>query len=83
VTGPVSAARRALASRFDLSLSANQRKLDAAEQLAELADKAGMPLIEMAIAFVLRHPAGSDHQLRRRRGGSARPCRRSHDASKP
>src|SRR5437764_775010 len=54
---PASAARRQLANRFDLSLAANQRKLDAAEQLAELAEKAGMTLIEMAIAFVLRHPA--------------------------
>ena len=56
---PASAARRALANRFDLSLSANQRKLDAVEQLAELAEEAGMTLIEMAIAFVLRHPAVS------------------------
>jgi aryl-alcohol dehydrogenase-like predicted oxidoreductase len=54
-----SAARRALANRFDLSLPANQRKLDAVEQLAELAEEAGMTLIEMAIAFVLRHPAVS------------------------
>ena|ERR1700693_3521725 len=40
-----------------MSLPANQRKLDATEQLAELADKAGMTLVELAIAFVLRHPA--------------------------
>jgi aryl-alcohol dehydrogenase-like predicted oxidoreductase len=57
VTGPASAARRALANRFDMSLPANQRKLDATEQLAELADKSGMTLIQLAIAFVLRHPA--------------------------
>ncbi len=57
VQGPASVARQRLANRFDMSLPANQRKLDAAEQLAELADKAGMTLIEMAIAFVLRHPA--------------------------
>jgi aryl-alcohol dehydrogenase-like predicted oxidoreductase len=57
VTGPASVARQRLVDRFDMSLSANQRKLDAAEQLAELAEKAGMALIEMAIAFVLRHPA--------------------------
>ncbi|MGO9505546.1 MAG: aldo/keto reductase [Streptosporangiaceae bacterium] len=44
-------------SRQPGRLPANQRKLDAAEQLAELADKAGMTLIELAIAFVLRHPA--------------------------
>jgi aryl-alcohol dehydrogenase-like predicted oxidoreductase len=54
---PASAARRALANRFDLSLAANQRKLDAVEQLAKVAAEAGMTLIELAIAFVLRHPA--------------------------
>jgi aryl-alcohol dehydrogenase-like predicted oxidoreductase len=54
---PFSAARRLLSGRFDMSAPANQRKLEAVEQLAELADKAGMSLIEMAIAFVLRHPA--------------------------
>ncbi len=42
-----------------MSLEANQRKLDAAEKLAELANEAGMTLIQMAIAFVLRHPAVS------------------------
>jgi aryl-alcohol dehydrogenase-like predicted oxidoreductase len=57
VQGPVSVARQRLANRFDMSLAANQRKLEAAEQLAELADQAGLTLIQMAIAFVLRHPA--------------------------
>ena len=46
-----------LPERFDLSQPANQRKLDAVEELAVLADEAGMPLIELAIAFVLNHPA--------------------------
>jgi aryl-alcohol dehydrogenase-like predicted oxidoreductase len=55
--GPLSPARRKLANRFDLSLSENQRKLTAAEQLGELAEESGMTLIELAIAFVLRHPA--------------------------
>jgi aryl-alcohol dehydrogenase-like predicted oxidoreductase len=54
---PFSAARRRLAERFDLSLPANQRKLEAAEALAKLAEEAGMSLIEMAIAFVLNYPA--------------------------
>jgi len=53
--GPHAAMRPA--SRFDMSLPENQRKLAAAGQLGELADKAGITLIEMAIAFVLRHPA--------------------------
>jgi aryl-alcohol dehydrogenase-like predicted oxidoreductase len=57
-TGQHNSTRAArLPDRFDLSLPANQRKLDAAEQLAQLAEQAGMTLVEMAIAFVLRHPA--------------------------
>ena len=36
---------------------ANQRKLDAVEELAQLADEAGITLIQLAIAFVLNHPA--------------------------
>jgi aryl-alcohol dehydrogenase-like predicted oxidoreductase len=43
--------------RYDLSLPENQRKLDAADALARLAEEAGMTLIEMALAFVIRHPA--------------------------
>jgi aryl-alcohol dehydrogenase-like predicted oxidoreductase len=43
--------------RYDLSLPENQRKLDAADRLAQLAEEAGLTLIELAIAFVLRHPA--------------------------
>jgi aryl-alcohol dehydrogenase-like predicted oxidoreductase len=54
---PFSAARRRLAERFDLALPANQRKLEAAEALAQLAEEAGMSLIELAIALVLNHPA--------------------------
>ncbi|GAA0911795.1 aldo/keto reductase [Virgisporangium aurantiacum] len=54
-SGPTAAARPAV--RFDMSLPENQRKLDAADALAQLADKAGISLIELAIAFVLRHPA--------------------------
>jgi aryl-alcohol dehydrogenase-like predicted oxidoreductase len=46
-----------LPQRYDLSLPDNQRKLEAAEALAVLAEQAGMTLIEMAIAFVMRHPA--------------------------
>ena len=46
-----------LPERFDLSRPANQRKLDAVEALAQLADQTGITLIQMAIAFVLNHPA--------------------------
>ncbi len=42
---------------FDLSRPANQRKLDAVEALAVLAEKTGISMIEMAVAFVIRHPA--------------------------
>jgi aryl-alcohol dehydrogenase-like predicted oxidoreductase len=44
-------------ARWDLSLEVNQRKLAAADALATLAEDAGMTLIELAIAFVVRHPA--------------------------
>jgi len=56
-TTPTSPARRRLANRYDLSLPENQRKLEAADQLAELADEAGIPLVQLAIAWVANHPA--------------------------
>ena len=40
-----------------MSLPGNQRKLEAADALAKLAEEAGITLIEMALAFVIRHPA--------------------------
>ncbi len=53
------ASRRAerIPSRYDMSDPNNQRKLEAADALARLAEEAGMTLIEMALAFVIRHPA--------------------------
>jgi aryl-alcohol dehydrogenase-like predicted oxidoreductase len=45
-----------LPGRYDLSLPENQRKLEVADALGKLADEAGITLIEMAIAFVIRHP---------------------------
>ena len=48
---------RADPGRYDMSLPGNQRKLEAADALAKLAEEAGMTLIEMALAFVIRHPA--------------------------
>jgi aryl-alcohol dehydrogenase-like predicted oxidoreductase len=53
---PKSSRAERLPQRFDLSLPGNQRKLEAAEQLAQLAEEAGMTLIEMALAFVINHP---------------------------
>jgi aryl-alcohol dehydrogenase-like predicted oxidoreductase len=54
---PESRRAQMLPSRYDMSLPGNQRKLDAADALGRLADEAGMTLIEMALAFVIRHPA--------------------------
>jgi aryl-alcohol dehydrogenase-like predicted oxidoreductase len=54
---PSSSRAERLPERFDLSTPANQRKLEAVEQLAELADEAGITLIQLGIAFVLNHPA--------------------------
>jgi aryl-alcohol dehydrogenase-like predicted oxidoreductase len=44
-------------ARYDLSLPENQEKLERVERLAQLAEQHGLTLIDMAIAFVLRHPA--------------------------
>ncbi|MFL5953431.1 MAG: aldo/keto reductase [Gaiellaceae bacterium] len=44
-------------ARYDLSLPGNREKLDVVERLAQLAERAGMSLIDLALAFVLRHPA--------------------------
>jgi aryl-alcohol dehydrogenase-like predicted oxidoreductase len=46
-----------LPHRFDMSLPGNQAKLEAAEKLAQLAERSGLSLIHMALAFVLCHPA--------------------------
>jgi aryl-alcohol dehydrogenase-like predicted oxidoreductase len=54
---PTSRRAERIPQRYDLSLPANQAKLEAADALAQLADEAGMSLIDMALAFVLNHPA--------------------------
>jgi len=46
-----------LPDRYDLSKPGNQAKLDAADALANLADKSGISLIHLALAFVTNHPA--------------------------
>ena len=91
---PTSPARQRLAARFDMSLAENQRKLEVVEQLAKVADDAGLSLIELAIAFVVNHPAVTsaiigprtmeqlDSQLpaagRHARRRGPRPHRRNH-----
>jgi aryl-alcohol dehydrogenase-like predicted oxidoreductase len=54
---PDSTRAQRLPARYDLSRPENQRKLEVADALARLAEEAGMTLIEMALAFVVRHPA--------------------------
>ena len=45
--------------RYDLDLPANRRKLEIVTELAAVADAAGVTLLELALAFVLEHPAVS------------------------
>jgi aryl-alcohol dehydrogenase-like predicted oxidoreductase len=54
-----SESRRAqmLPQRFDMSVPENQRKLEATYELTDLADEAGLTLIQLALAFVMEHPA--------------------------
>ncbi|HYO41049.1 MAG TPA: aldo/keto reductase [Nocardioidaceae bacterium] len=54
---PTSQRASRVPARYDLSNPANQAKLDAAEDLAVLAEQAGLSLVHLAIAFVLQHPA--------------------------
>jgi aryl-alcohol dehydrogenase-like predicted oxidoreductase len=54
---PQSTRAERIPQRYDLSLPGNQRKLEAADALASLAEEAGMSLIHMALAFVINHPA--------------------------
>lgn len=42
--------------RFDTTLPVNQARLAAVEQLAEVADQAGLTLIQLALGFVTAHP---------------------------
>jgi aryl-alcohol dehydrogenase-like predicted oxidoreductase len=45
-----------LPARYDLSIPANQQKLEIVTQLTTLADESNVTLIELALAFVLEHP---------------------------
>jgi aryl-alcohol dehydrogenase-like predicted oxidoreductase len=46
-----------LPERYDLTLPMNQQKLAAVVELEKVADDAGHSLLELALAFVLAHPA--------------------------
>jgi aryl-alcohol dehydrogenase-like predicted oxidoreductase len=54
---PASNRAARMPARYDLSNPGNQRKLEAADALAVLADKAGLSLVHLALGFVLAHPA--------------------------
>src|SRR4051794_36317782 len=56
-SSPTSPARQRLAARLDLSLPENQRKLEVVDQLQQVAEDAGLSMIELAVAFVINHPA--------------------------
>ncbi|MER5542424.1 aldo/keto reductase [Streptomyces sp. NPDC002589] len=43
--------------RFDVTFTANRARLDAVERLAEVADEAGLTMIQLALGFVTAHPA--------------------------
>ena len=51
---PTSSARPS--ARFDMSTVANQQKLEVVDALAQVAEEAGITLIQLAIAFVINHP---------------------------
>jgi aryl-alcohol dehydrogenase-like predicted oxidoreductase len=58
ITGPSAPARvQRFAAAYDATSAENAAKLDAADALGALADEAGLPLISMALAFIVNHPA--------------------------
>lgn len=54
---PKSARGDRLPARYDMALPGNQRKLEAAEQLAQLADEAGLSMVHLSLGFILANPA--------------------------
>jgi aryl-alcohol dehydrogenase-like predicted oxidoreductase len=56
-SSPDSRRAERIPARYDMTLPGNQAKLEAADALAALADELGIPLVHLALAFVLRHPA--------------------------
>jgi aryl-alcohol dehydrogenase-like predicted oxidoreductase len=57
--GKENTSRRAerIPARYDLSDPGNQKKLEVVTELAKVAEGAGLSLVELALAFVLEHPA--------------------------
>jgi aryl-alcohol dehydrogenase-like predicted oxidoreductase len=54
---PSSGRASRIPGRYDLGRPENQRKLEVVEALARLAEEAGLSMVELAVAFVLEHPA--------------------------
>ncbi|WP_262380534.1 aldo/keto reductase [Nonomuraea sp. PA05] len=46
-----------LPARYDMALEENRRKLAAVERLALLAEQTGISLVQLALQFVMQHPA--------------------------
>ena len=53
-----------LPQRFDMSRPENRRKIEAVYELTDLADEAGLTMIQLALGFVLGAPGGHrpDHR---------------------
>jgi aryl-alcohol dehydrogenase-like predicted oxidoreductase len=56
--GAENTSRRAamVPDRYDMTVPENQRKLEAADALAVLAEEVGMTLVHLALAWVINHP---------------------------
>jgi aryl-alcohol dehydrogenase-like predicted oxidoreductase len=54
---PTSQRAKRMPQRYDLSEPGNQAKFDAADALGAVADKAGLTLVHLALAFTMAHPA--------------------------
>jgi aryl-alcohol dehydrogenase-like predicted oxidoreductase len=55
-TEPTSRRATLVPDRYDLTKPENQRKLEAADALAQVADGAGISLVNLAVAWVIEHP---------------------------
>ncbi|MYZ40099.1 MULTISPECIES: aldo/keto reductase [unclassified Streptomyces] len=54
--GVTTSRSRIMPQRFDTAIPANRARLDAVERLAEVADEAGLTMIQLALGFVTAHP---------------------------
>ncbi len=68
--------------RFDLSIPSNRARLNAVEQLAPVADEAGLTMIQLALGFVTAHPAvtSANHRPPHLGSPASAACRRRYRA---